>query len=235
MYQRIRLEGLDHSHVMEYASALDDGIGPRLTGSAESGQCQRVDPRSVHCDGLQQRASGRLGRVRHRLEQLNTWVRMTSPDPAVFIAQAAPWSPATNGAINAPAVWIDVKDPKDLDQYRGKLGGKIVLPGADARRPSRRKAAVGAAGRRGTEEADGVSDESAQPRGFPPGLHEATGAEEEGRRVSGERACAGGRSRPSRDGRDGGGSGGYHFSTTAAWASAGKSTNAIPPIPCRSS
>jgi hypothetical protein len=33
MYQRIRDEGLSHSHVMEYASALDDGIGPRLTGS----------------------------------------------------------------------------------------------------------------------------------------------------------------------------------------------------------
>ena len=63
-------------------------------------------------------------------QQLNTWVRMTSPDMAVFIAQATPWSPATNGAINAPAIWIDVKDPKDLDQYKGKLAGKIVLYGA---------------------------------------------------------------------------------------------------------
>ena len=34
MYQRIREEGINHSHVMEYASALDDDIGPRLTGSA---------------------------------------------------------------------------------------------------------------------------------------------------------------------------------------------------------
>jgi hypothetical protein len=33
MYQRIRDEGLQHSHIMEYASALTDGIGPRLTGS----------------------------------------------------------------------------------------------------------------------------------------------------------------------------------------------------------
>jgi len=33
MYQRIRDEGLNHSHVMEFASALMDGIGPRLTGS----------------------------------------------------------------------------------------------------------------------------------------------------------------------------------------------------------
>jgi hypothetical protein len=33
VYQRIREEGLGHSHVMDYASGLMDGIGPRLTGS----------------------------------------------------------------------------------------------------------------------------------------------------------------------------------------------------------
>ncbi|HEX4309909.1 MAG TPA: peptidase M28, partial [Acidobacteriaceae bacterium] len=33
MYARIREEGLQHSHVMDYGSALADDIGPRLTGS----------------------------------------------------------------------------------------------------------------------------------------------------------------------------------------------------------
>src|SRR5215472_18980127 len=33
MYQRIRDEGLNRSHVMEFASALMEGIGQRLTGS----------------------------------------------------------------------------------------------------------------------------------------------------------------------------------------------------------
>src|SRR6202044_4042256 len=33
MYQSIREEALQHSHIMEYASVLADGIGPRLTGS----------------------------------------------------------------------------------------------------------------------------------------------------------------------------------------------------------
>jgi len=33
MYQRIRDEGLNRSHVMDFATALMDGIGPRLTGS----------------------------------------------------------------------------------------------------------------------------------------------------------------------------------------------------------
>ena len=33
MYGRIREEATAHSHIMEYASGLMDGIGPRLTGS----------------------------------------------------------------------------------------------------------------------------------------------------------------------------------------------------------
>ena len=45
MYARIRDEGLNHSHVMEFASALMDGIGPRLTGSPNWPESQRVDPR----------------------------------------------------------------------------------------------------------------------------------------------------------------------------------------------
>src|ERR1700683_4298886 len=32
-YNLIRDEGLQHSHVMDYAGGLADGIGPRLTGS----------------------------------------------------------------------------------------------------------------------------------------------------------------------------------------------------------
>ncbi len=38
MYARIREEGLKHSHVMQFAEALNDGIGPRLTGSPNMGR-----------------------------------------------------------------------------------------------------------------------------------------------------------------------------------------------------
>ena len=130
MYQRIRDEGLSHSHVMEYASALDDDIGPRLTGSPNlkhANEWTRDQFTAMGCSNAHLEDWGEFGMG---WQQLNTWVRMTSPDTAVFIAQAAPWSPATNGAINAPAIWIDVKEAKDLDQYKGKLAGKIVLYGA---------------------------------------------------------------------------------------------------------
>src|SRR5271167_1573642 len=130
MYARIREEGLMHSKIMEYGSALTDDIGPRLTGSpnmAKANAWTRDQLTAMGCVNAHLEDWGEFGMG---WQQLNTWVRMTSPDTAVFIAQAGPWSPATNGAINAPAIWIDVKEEKDLEKYKGKLAGKIVLWGA---------------------------------------------------------------------------------------------------------
>ncbi len=101
MYQRIRTEGIGHSHVMEYASALDDDIGQRLTGSANvkhANEWTRDQFTAMGCSNAHLEDWGEFGMG---WQQLNTWVRMTSPDTAVFIAQAGPWSPATNGAITA--------------------------------------------------------------------------------------------------------------------------------------
>jgi hypothetical protein len=128
-YARIREEGLSHSHVMELASALDDDIGGRLTGS----------PNMQKANDWTRDQLTRLGLVNAHLEdwgefgmgwqQLNTWVRMNAPDTAPFIAQATPWSPPTNGAVSGDAINVVIDDEKDIDKYKGKLSGKIVLLG----------------------------------------------------------------------------------------------------------
>src|SRR5579863_5147343 len=129
MYQRIREEGLTHSHVMEYASGLMDGIGARLTGSPNlkrANEWTRDQFTAMGCANAHLEDWGEFGMG---WQQLNTWVRMTVPDAAVFIAQAAPWSPATKGPVTAPAVWVDIKTEADFDKYKGKLAGKIILLG----------------------------------------------------------------------------------------------------------
>jgi carboxypeptidase Q len=128
-YARIREEGLAHSHVMELASALTDDIGGRLTGS----------PNMQKANDWTRDELTRLGLVNAHLEdwgefgmgwqQLNTWVRMTAPDTAPFLAQATPWSPATSGAVSGEAVNVEINDEKDFDKYKGKLAAKIVLLG----------------------------------------------------------------------------------------------------------
>ncbi len=129
MYVQIRNEGLTHSHVMEYASALMDGIGPRLTGSPNlkrANEWTRDQLAAMGCTNAHLEDWGEFGMG---WQQLNTWTRMASPDTAVFIAQAAPWSPSSNGAISGQAIWMDVKKEEDLEKYKGKLAGKVVLLG----------------------------------------------------------------------------------------------------------
>jgi carboxypeptidase Q len=129
MYQRIRVEALMHSHVMDYASGLMDGIGPRLTGSPnvrKANEWTRDQFAGMGCTNAHLEDWGEFGLG---WQQANTWMRMTAPDMAVFIAQAAPWSPATKGAVSGSALWVDIKEEKDFEQYRGKLKGKIVLIG----------------------------------------------------------------------------------------------------------
>jgi Peptidase family M28 len=129
MYGSIRNEATAHSHIMEYASALMDGIGPRLTGSPNlkrANEWTRDQFTAMGCSNAHLEDWGEFGMG---WEQLNTWVRMTSPDKAVFIAQAAPWSPATKGPVSGAAVWVDIKDESDFEKFKGKLAGKIVLLG----------------------------------------------------------------------------------------------------------
>src|SRR5580693_1013901 len=129
MYQQIRIEGLTHSHVTEYASALMDGIGPRLTGSPNvkrANEWTRDQLAAMGCSNAHLEDWGEFGMG---WQQLNTWTRMASPDTAVFITQAAPWSPSSNGTISGQAISMDVKKEEDLDKYKGKLSGKVVLLG----------------------------------------------------------------------------------------------------------
>ena len=130
MYQRIRDEGLNHSHVMEFASALMDGIGPRLTASPNAKKANEWTRDTLTKIGLENAHLEDWGEFGMGWQQMNTWARMVSPDTAVLILQATPWSPATAGPVTADVVWVDIHEEKDFDKYKGKLAGKIVLFGA---------------------------------------------------------------------------------------------------------
>ncbi len=210
MYQRIRLEGLNHSHAMEYASALFDDIGPRLTGSQNlkhANEWTRDQFTAMGCANAHLEDWGEFGMG---WQQLNTWVRMASPDPAVFIAQAAPWSPATNGAVTGQAVWMDIKDEKDLDKFKGKLAGKIILLGAMRDVPPVEKPLWI---RYDDKELEKLTEWPLKPRDRGDFLVQFMKRlelrQKVGKFLADEHAAA--VIMPSRDGRDGGGSGGTIF------------------------
>ena len=129
MYQRIRDEGLNHSHVMEFASALMDGIGPRLTGSPNAKKANEWTRDTLTKIGLENAHLEDWGEFGLGWQQINTWARMVTPDTAVLILQSTPWSPATPGPVTGDVVFVNIQTDKDFDQYKGKLGGKVVLYG----------------------------------------------------------------------------------------------------------
>ena len=129
MYQRIRNEGLNDSHVMEFAGPLFDDIGPRLTGSPNLKRANEWTRDTLTKIGLENAHLEDWGEFGLGWQQLNTWARMVSPDTAMLILQATPWSPSTPGAVTGDVAYVSIQSEKDLDQYKGKLAGKVVLFG----------------------------------------------------------------------------------------------------------
>jgi hypothetical protein len=132
MIAKIRYEGFHNSKIMEIASGLMDGIGPRLTGS----------PNMRAANNWTKDKLAEFGLVNAHLEEWGPFgrgwaneyvnVRMVSPDVAPLLAYAKAWTPGTEGAVRAKVVRVNIRTPQDLARYKGKLAGKIVFFGDDA-------------------------------------------------------------------------------------------------------
>ena len=221
MYQRIRDEGLNHSHVMEFGSALMDGIGPRLTGSPNLKKANEWTRHTLTKIGLENAHLEDWGEFGLGWQQINTWARMVTPDTAVLILQSTPWSPATPGPVTGDVVFVNIQSEKDFDQYKGKLAGKIVLYGAMREVPPVDKALF----ERYTEkELEDIAEfpVNANAGGIPPEMQARIARFMERMRMidkvaqffTDEKVAA--VIEPSRDGKNGGGSGGTLFDDNGA-------------------
>lgn len=136
MYSRIRDEGFKHSHVMEYASALMDDIGPRLTGSpamSRANEWTRAQLAAMGCSNAHLEGWGDFGMA---WTQFSASLDLVKPVPGVFLAQATPWSPATQGAVTADVIYVPgLNAESELAAWKGKLKGKVILYGHGAVSP----------------------------------------------------------------------------------------------------
>jgi len=223
-YQRIRDEGLNHSHVMDFAVALMDGIGPRLTGSPnlkKANEWTRDTLTKIGCENAHLEDWGEFGLG---WQQLNTWARMVTPDTAVLILQATPWSPSTPGPVTGEVTFVNIQSEKDFDEYKGKLAGKVVLFGAMREVPPVDKALFSRYTDKELEDMVEfpVSAGGQGPGGMPPEMQARMRAYMERMKLidkiaqffADEKVAA--IIEPSRDSRNGGGSGGTFFDDNGA-------------------
>jgi Zn-dependent M28 family amino/carboxypeptidase len=118
----------DQAEMKSNMKYLTDGIGPRLTGSPQLDRASRWTLERFK----------ELGLSNAHLEPwtiANSWTRgpvtgrILSPTEGTLTMAAAGWSPSTNGAIRGAVLGLAYEKLEDLDKYRGKLKGAIVLLG----------------------------------------------------------------------------------------------------------
>jgi carboxypeptidase Q len=126
MLGKIRDEGLQRSQVMEHIIWLSDIYGPRLTGSPAIKQASAWAQKKFQEWGL-----ANIHEEEWPFGQSWSLVRfdahMTEPQVAPLIGYPKSWTPGTAGRISADAVLVNIKDEADIEKYRGKLKGKVVL------------------------------------------------------------------------------------------------------------
>ena len=126
---RIRAEAFHRSQVMDHLTYLTENIGPRLTNSPAMaaanawtrGKFNEWGLSNVHDDAFP--AFGRGWEFTHAS------VQMVGDRVLPLHALPKAWTPGTDGTVEGELVRVQIKTKADLEKYRGKLAGKILLLG----------------------------------------------------------------------------------------------------------
>jgi carboxypeptidase Q len=116
----------DQGQLKRDLSYLADRIGPRLTGSAKLDEASRWTMEQFKALGLENA----------HLEPWtasNSWTRgpatgrIIVPTEQALTLASAGWAPSTEGSVRGPVVVVGVQKLEELEKYKGKLKGAIVL------------------------------------------------------------------------------------------------------------
>src|SRR5665811_554717 len=127
MIYKIKQEGLKNSGIEDLAFWLTDFVGPRLTASTGNTRGNEWAKKKMEELGFQNvRIEEAKDFSRGGWDNLKTYAAMTGPYYSNFACNPVAWTGSTNGLVKGEVVLLDVKSESDLDQYKGKLSGKIV-------------------------------------------------------------------------------------------------------------
>ncbi|HUM01398.1 MAG TPA: M20/M25/M40 family metallo-hydrolase [Thermoanaerobaculia bacterium] len=129
MVTRIRDEAFNRSKAAETLSKLCDGMGPRLTGSPDyrkAAEWARDQMTAIGLSNVKIESFAPFGRG-WILEAAS--VRMVAPAVAILPGLPKAWTPGTDGPKKGKAVLGKLETAEDLEKWKGKLEGKILLLG----------------------------------------------------------------------------------------------------------
>ena len=125
--QKIKDEGMNRSQVMQTMSYLSDVIGPRLTASPGMKRANEWTRDQLTKWGLQNARLESFGPFGRGWELKRFSAQVVEPLAIPLIAYPKAWSPGFASPITADVVYFDARTDADLEKFKGKLNGKIVL------------------------------------------------------------------------------------------------------------
>jgi hypothetical protein len=128
--EKIANEVKTHSELMKNLEYLTTQIGPRLTGSKQMQAASDWTLKRFEDYGID--AHLETTNIDHAWTRGIETAEITSPIQRPIGIRALGWSKATNGEVSGKVIAIDLQKPSDLDAYKGKLKGAIVM----ARKPA---------------------------------------------------------------------------------------------------
>jgi hypothetical protein len=123
---RIRTEAVEHSKVMDNLFYLTDVHGPRLANSPNYFAAANWVVKQMNSHGIDAREE-KWGSFGTSWQYTKFYAAMTAPQYQPLIGFPLAWSKGTAGPISAEAVYAPIYNDADMDKWRGKLKGKIVL------------------------------------------------------------------------------------------------------------
>jgi hypothetical protein len=123
-------EGLHRSHVMETMSYLTDVYGPRLTNSPNIREAADYAMKTLGSWGISNVREEPWGPFGRGWSNEFFEANEISPRHFPLIAYPKAWTPGTNKAITAEAIYARIERDEDFAAYHGKLHGKFVLTSA---------------------------------------------------------------------------------------------------------
>jgi carboxypeptidase Q len=125
---KLEEEGLERSQVMDILAMLTDINGPRLTNSAGFRKAAEYSKRTLESWGVEHVHFDYWNETFGRGWELKKFsLSATEPTYSPLIAYPKAWSAALKGTLKAEAVYLDIEKESDLERYRGRLKGKIIL------------------------------------------------------------------------------------------------------------
>ena len=125
---KVKAEGFSNSQIEQIAQFMTDELGPRLAASQMKVRSEQMVVEKLKEMGFQNaRIEFAYDFPKGGWDNQMNYVAMTAPYYCSFAANPKAWSGSTDGLVKGECVVLEATTKEDLEKYKGKLAGKIVL------------------------------------------------------------------------------------------------------------